>query len=182
MNILADLYLFPQPARAIAQGLQKQFPGFGEEQALDCFSYLEKKGYVRTEKRKDGQRTAAVTAEGIDLVEGAVADRGVLAAAPEFSGLAIKKEIRGGALSYCRMFPDCYNGDDEILAELRDMGFRTLAMDQVRHQLWYLSLKKFVELKTRPLGRDVVFMARITGRGIDVVEGAISDPGVACDG
>jgi len=182
LAIIADLYLFPQPDRALAGALAAQFPGVGESTVRDCFSYLEKKGFVKTVRRKDGQVTAEITAKGIDLVEGAVTDRGVLPARADFTGLTLKRGVRAGILAYCRRFPESFNGDDEILAELKELGLGGLLIEQVRYHIWYLDAKGYVEMKTHPIHGDLVFMARITAAGVDLAEGACSDPGVRADG
>lgn len=181
LGVIAELYLFPQTAEGMAQALAGQFADLDIEKVLDCFSYLEKKGYVKTGRAKGRRMTAGITAKGIDLVEGAVSDRGVLPARSDFTGLALKRSIRSGILSYCRQFPDSFNGDDEILAELKELGMGALIIEQVRYNIWYLSEKRFLELKTHPLKSDLVFLARITAQGIDLVEGAVNDPGVNHD-
>ncbi|VAX17020.1 hypothetical protein MNBD_NITROSPINAE04-849 [hydrothermal vent metagenome] len=178
LGVIAELYLFPQTDEALAQALAEQFPDLDTDGARDCFSYLEKKGYVETSRAKERRMTARITAKGIDLVEGAVTDRGILSARPDFTGLALKRSVRSGILAYCRQFPDSFNGDDEILAELKELGMGALIIEQVRYSIWYLSEKSFLELKTHPLKSDLVFFARITAKGIDLVEGGISDPGV----
>lgn len=178
LGVIAELYLFPQADEGMAQALAGQFPDLDIDRVRDCFSYLEKKGYIKTSRAKGRKMTARITARGVDLVEGAVTGRGVLPARPDFTGLALKRGVRSGILSYCRQFPDSFNGDDEILAELKELGMGALIIEQVRYNIWYLSEKCFLELKTHPLKSDLVFLARITARGIDLVEGAISDPGV----
>jgi hypothetical protein len=178
LGVIAELYLFPQTAEGLREALASQFARLDIEKVLDCFSYLEKKGYIKTGRAKGKNMSAAITAGGIDLVEGAVTDRGVLPASADFTGLSLKRSVRTGILNYCRQFPDSFNGDDEILAELKDLGMGALIIEQVRYNIWYLSEKGFVDLKTHPLRSDLVFLARITATGIDLVEGAVNDPGV----
>ncbi len=181
LDVLAELYIFPQTSRSVTRALAKQIDRVDTRKVRDSFTYLEKKKYVTTVRRKDGRITAAITAQGVDLVEGAAEDRGVLPANPDKSGLNLNRDIRAGALSYCRQFPESFNGDDEILAELRELGMTSLVIDQVASQIWYLADKGYLEMKTVAMKSGVVSLARITALGMDLVDGVISDPGVACD-
>ena len=179
LAIALDLYLFPQSSRSITHGLRKQYPTLTEERVRDCFYYLEKKGYLKTTKRKERHTTATITAQGVDLAEGAIADKGVLPARLDAAGLTVKRDIRARILAYCRAFPDSFSADDEILAELMELGFDAVLMEQIRFHIWYLAGKGMLDMRTHPLRSDLVFMARITAKGMDVIDGAITDPGVA---
>jgi len=181
LDVLAEAYIFPQTSASVAGTLSKQVARVETRKVRDSFTYLEKKKYVTTARRKDGRITATITARGVDLVEGAVEDRGVLPANPDKSRLNLNRAIRGGALCYCRRFPESFNGDDEILAELRELGMASLVIDQVACQLWYLADKGYLEMKTVVMKTGVVSLARITAPGMDLVDGVISDPGVTCD-
>ncbi len=181
LHLLADLYLYPQSASALASALRLRDPYIDRQKVRDCFSYLEKKGYVSIRRAGDGKVKAIITSSGIDLVDGAVHDSGVLPARPNFTSQMTRKEIRKGVLSFLRQFPDSFNGDDEILAQLKELGLVDLMMDQVRFHIWYLSGKKLLEMKTSSLRDELVYYARITARGMDLLDGSIEDPGVNCD-
>ena len=183
LTALYDLYLFPQSDRAIASALrsiEKEIAS--DENVKDCLIYLEKKGLVTLQKGISNKVTARISASGVDIVEGASKDRGILSANPSLTGLATRRASRRFILSYCRQFPESFNGDDEIHAEFAERGLPHILIDQLRFHLWYLSGKNVVELKTQPVAGDVVYLARITAAGIDLLDGAISDPGVASHG
>ena len=179
---LADVYLFPQTGRGLASGLKDRFSWLDADRVEDCLSYLAKKGYVEIIHGKDGAGSARITAMGIDLAEGAATCRGVLSFKHDPARLSVKREIRFITLSYCRRFPDSFNGDDEILMELVQRGMTALTIDELRYHVWYLSRKGYLEMKTYPLQRDMVFLGRITARGIDLLEGSLTDAGVTIDG
>ncbi|VAX21096.1 hypothetical protein MNBD_NITROSPINAE02-500 [hydrothermal vent metagenome] len=181
LKTLADLYLYPQSGGALASALRSRHPYIDRQKVRDCFSYLEKKGYVSVSRARDGKVKAIITSKGIDLADGAVQDSGVLPARPNFTSLMTRKEIRKSVLSFLRQFPDSFNGDDEILAELKELGLVDLIMDQVRFHIWYLSGKKLLEMKTSSLRDELVYYARITARGMDLLDGGLVDPGVNCD-
>ncbi|MGK7346298.1 MAG: hypothetical protein ACNS63_10885 [Candidatus Nitrospinota bacterium M3_3B_026] len=179
--LLADLYLFPQSDRGIAAALKESLPGLDAGKVRDCFAYLEKKGYVAANRSRSGAVTARITASGLDVVEGAVSDRGILPASPDLAALAGKRQIRRAILAYCRQFPDSFNADDEIHHELKEMGMAGVIIEQARLHIWYLDGKGLLEMRTSPLSGDLVFLARITAKGMDLLEGNASDPGVAGD-
>ncbi len=179
LAIALDLYLFPQSPRSVAQTLRRQFPTLEEERVRDCFTYLEMKGYLKVARRRGRLLTATITADGVDLAEGAVTDKGVLPVRADLTGLSARRDTRARILAYCRQFPDSFSGDDEILAELKELGFGAVIMEQVRFHIWYLAGKGLLEMKTHPLQSDLVYLAKITAKGMDLIDGAITDPGVA---
>lgn len=183
LSALYDLYLFPQSDTSIAQALTAgPLADIGKESVRDCFVYLEKKGYVALQRGASKTVTARITAFGVDIVEGATKDRGILQVSATLTGLAGRKTARRAILAYCRQFPESYNGDDEIHSEFEELGLGHIMFDQIRFHLWYLSGKNLVELKTQPLAGDVVYLARITATGIDLLDGAVTDPGVFSHG
>jgi len=178
---LAGLYMFPQQDKALAAALQKRFPGLGVPALKDSLHYLQKKGYVAFHKAGKGPLGVRITPLGIDLVDGAVNDQGVLPTRPDFAGLMAKRAVRMGILSYCRQFPESCNGDDEIHADLVDQGMERLLADEVRFHIWYLAGKGYLEMKSHQVNNDVACFARITALGMDLADGVITDPGVTTD-
>jgi hypothetical protein len=83
---------------------------------------------------------------------------------------------------YCYTFRDIFNEDAEIHSEFRASGFSNLLIEEVRFHMWYLTHKKCLELKTPELAGDLVFMARITADGVDVVENSRTDAGISHGG
>lgn len=182
LNLLADLYLFPQSDRVLTEALRDRAPDMDRKAVRDCFAYLEKKGYVVVNRSHAGAATARITSKGVDLIEGAATDRGVLSAtSSDRAALSVKRQIRAAVLSYLRLFPESFNGDDEIHAELVEMGMAALPLDQVRYHIWYLAGKDLLEMKTHPLHGDMIYLARITARGMDVADGGEKEDGVTCD-
>ncbi len=179
LTVLYDLYLFPQSDRGLAAVLKGRNSSVDIEKVKDCFTYLEKKGYVVTTGRsREGDVLASVTALGVDMVEGAIKDRGILPSDHELAGLSVKKEVRRVILAFLRLYPESFNADDEIVAELRELGMGAVFIDQVRFHIWYLSEKKLVEMKTHQMRFDIIHFARITALGMDLLEGSVSDHGV----
>ncbi|MBI4665357.1 MAG: hypothetical protein HY751_02980 [Nitrospinae bacterium] len=178
LQLLAGLYLFPQADRAIAGALRKRFPDMDAKSVRDCLSYLAKKGYVSITRLGDGALSAQITPAGIDIVDGAMEDDGVLPGRADLSALTAKKSIRQALLNYCRQFPESFNGDDEMGMTLADQGMERVLIDQVRFHIWYLSGKGFLDLRSQPVNGDVVYLARITALGMDVADGIAADPGV----
>ncbi|MBI4827235.1 MAG: hypothetical protein HY804_00195 [Nitrospinae bacterium] len=176
--LLAQLYLFPQTVRALTAALGARFPGLEQDAARDALMYLEKKGYIRLAQGQGGRTTARVTPKGIDLADGAISDDAISPIRPGPAALALARQTRLLILAYCRRFPEAWNGDDEILAETSPILAGAVSLDQVRYHLWYLAGKGCLEMKTRAHLRDVVVMARITARGMDLLDGATEDPGV----
>ncbi len=178
LTVLYDLYLFPQPAGSLVYVLRELNPSVTEKKVHALVAYLEKKNYVAI-KRKDGAvNSVRITSLGADVVEGAIQDRGVLPAWTELSGLVAKKGIRKAVLMFLAQYPESFSGDDEILAELYELGMRDVHLDEARFHIWYLSGKALVEMKTHPLSGDMVYCAKITALGTDVVEGHAKDSGV----
>lgn len=177
LTILYDLYLFPQPEEALLYVLRKLNPSVTEKKVRALITYLEKKNYLKT-RRKDGVvNSVRITSLGVDIVEGAVKDRGILFTPIELSGLVAKNGIRKAILQFLAQYPESFNGDDEILAELYELGMRDVHLDEARFHLWYLAGKGLVDMKTHPLGGDMVYCAKITALGTDVVDGNSKDSG-----
>ena len=176
--ILAGLYVFPQAETALTSALRPRFPGLDAKKLRDCLAYLEKKGYVTVNTADSGLRSVQITPAGMDVSDGAVSDHGVLPAQPGLTGLIVKRAIRAGVLAFCRQCPEAFNGDDEIHQDLLDQGMESLLIEQVRYHIWYLAKKGLLELRTHPANGDLVYLARITARGMDVNDGLLADPGV----
>jgi hypothetical protein len=178
LALLSDLYLFPQTDRLIAGALRDDTPGLTVETVRSALAYLSKKGYVDA-PHSGPALVARITAAGVDVAEGAVVDRGILAARPSFSGLSFKRQARRWILAYCAQFPNAWNADDEIHAEFAERGGGPMTLEQVRVGVWYLAGKGYVEMRTQPVAGEIAYLSRITAEGIDLVEGVDADPGVA---
>jgi succinate dehydrogenase flavin-adding protein (antitoxin of CptAB toxin-antitoxin module) len=132
--------------------------------------------------RRDKSRLSVrIEPKGIDLLDGALSVRGVEKSSSRYSRLGYKKEIRRGILVYCYSFHEFFNEDTEILQEFRQSGFSNLLIEEVRYHMWYLNKKSLLELKTPDVEDEVIFLARITARGMDVLDNNESEPGVSHD-
>ncbi len=170
----SDLYLHPLTDRAIVANLKNRFSALTIEHARELFDYLQQKGLV-TLRKTWSAHSIQVTTKGIDLLDGAIKVRGIEASCREFAKLEYKKEIRRGILAYCYSFQTFFNEDTEILEEFRDSGFLNLLLEEIRFHIWYLGQNELLEIKSFSLGGDQVFMARLTAKGVDVVENSSSE-------
>jgi hypothetical protein len=183
LQVLYELYLFPQSDTAVAQALAAgPLADARREEIRDAFSYLEKKGYIALQRGRNDAVTAQITPFGIDIVEGAAIDRGILPVGVSSASLSGRRSSRRWILSFLRQFPESFSGDDEIHAEFVDQGMGPALLDRIRFDLWYLAGKQLVDLKTHPVAGDVVYVARITASGIDLLDGTYADPGVLTHG
>ena len=180
LQLARELYLHPQSDAVIKASLKRNIPGLTIEQVRETISYLAEKGLV-TELKDKSRRSASITPKGIDVVDGAIAVRGVETSGGHFARLGYKKELRRGILVYCYSFHEFFNEDTEILQEFRQSGFSNLLMEELRFHMWYLGRKSLLELKTPELEDDVLFLARITAKGMDVLDSNETDPGVSHD-
>lgn len=178
LQLTRELYLHPQTDRAIASNLRPRFPALALEHLHELFNYLAGKELVVLRKNRSAL-SVQITPKGIDLLDGAITVRGVEPSSAQFTRLEYKKEVRRKILAYCNSFQEYFNEDTEILEEFRESGFFNLLMEEVRFHLWYLNQKSMLDLKTYSVGGEQVFMARITAKGIDVIENNETDPGVS---
>jgi len=173
-----ELYLHPQTDRAIASNLKTRFPALSMEHVQELFNYLEQKELVLL--RKTGTSCSIqITPAGVDVLDGAITVRGVEASSAKFTRLEYQKELRRKIMSYCNSFQEYFNEDTEILEEFRESGFSNLLLEEIRFHLWYLDRKSLLTLNTFSVGGDQIFMARITAKGIDVIENSAEEPGVS---
>ena len=178
LQLARELYLHPQTDRAIASNLKTRFPALSLEHVQELFNYLEQKELVLL--RKNGSTSSIqITPAGIDVLDGAVTVRGVEASSGQYTKLEYQKELRRKILSYCNSFQEYFNEDTEILEEFRESGFSNLLLEEIRFHLWYLDRKSLLTLNTYSVGGEQVFMARITAKGIDVIENGASEAGVS---
>ena len=180
LQLAGELYLHPQTDKAIASNLKARFPALTLEHVQELFNYLAAKGLVVIRENRSAL-SVQITPMGIDLLDGAIAVRGVESSSAQFAKLEYKKEIRRKILSYCNSFQEYFNEDTEIRDEFRESGFLNLLIEEIRFNLWYLNQKSMLDLKTFSVGGEQVFMARITPKGIDVIENNEADPGVSGD-
>ncbi|MFQ5432929.1 MAG: hypothetical protein ACE5EN_10535 [Nitrospinota bacterium] len=180
LQLTRELYLHPQSDAAIKASLKRNIPGLTIEQVRETIGYLAEKGLV-TELKDKSRLSASITPKGIDVIEGAVSVRGIQTSSGRFARLGYKKELRRGILIYCYSFHDFFNEDTEILQEFRQSGFSNLLMEEMRFHMWYLGEKSLLELKTPEIEGDALFLARITAKGMDVLDNYVSDPGVSHD-
>lgn len=180
LQLTRELYLHPQSDAAIKASLKRNIPGLTIEQVRETIGYLAEKGLV-TELKDKSRLSASITPKGIDVIEGAVSVRGIQTSSGRFARLGYKKELRRGILIYCYSFHEFFNEDTEILQEFRQSGFSNLLMEEMRFHMWYLGEKSLLELKTPEIEGDALFLARITAKGMDVLDNYVSDPGVSHD-
>jgi hypothetical protein len=178
LQIARELYLHPQTGRAIASNLKTRFPALSLEHVHELFNYLAGKELVLLRENRSAL-SVQITPKGIDLLDGAITVRGVEPSSAQFTRLEYKKEVRRKILAYCNSFQEYFNEDTELLDEFRESGFSNLLIEEIRFHLWYLNQKSMLDLKTFAVGGEQVFMARITPRGIDVIECNETDPGVS---
>ncbi|MBI5816683.1 MAG: hypothetical protein HZB29_13860 [Nitrospinae bacterium] len=181
LELLAGLYMFPQKDASLAASLKPRFPGLVQKDVKDCLSYLGKKGYLSVHRTGRRPATFQITPLGIDIVDGALNDQGIIPTRPDPAALMAKKAVRSGVVAYCRQYPESFNGDDEIHIDLLDQGMERLLLDDVRYHIWYLAGKEYLEMKTHPASNGVIYLARITARGMDLADGVLSDAGVTND-
>ncbi len=180
LQLARELYLHPQSGAAMAENLKAHAHDADADAVTGHLLYLADCGLLSL--RKSGrQLSVQVTPKGIDVLDGALAVRGVAPGDPHLSHLPYKKELRRGILLYCYNFRDSFNEDAEIQAEFRAAGFSNLLAEEVRFHIWYLCQKGYLDLKTPHLAGDLLFMAKITADGVDVVENARKDPGISHD-
>lgn len=178
LQLARELYLHPQRDVTMAENLKGQFHDIDTETIQNHFLYLAERGLLAARRTKNGM-SAQITAKGIDVLDGAAAERGVEPTSPHASRLAYKKEIRRVVLQYCYTFRESFNEDAEIMAEFASSGFSNLLPDEVRFHMWYLRHKGCLELKTPTIAGEMVFMAKITADGVDVVEQNRKEPGIS---
>lgn len=182
LSALNEVYIFPQSERALLAAITELKPDLTERDVRAGLTYLEKKGYATIHNGPDGERSARVSSDGVDLAEGAARDRGIAILKFNPRELRLKRALRHSILSYLSWFPESYSSDDEMLDEFQKSFGLTPTLDQIRFGIWYLFGKSLIEMKTRHLFGDFIYLARITARGIDILDGTESDPGVARDG
>ena len=180
LQLARELYLHPQSDAAIKASLIRNIPGLTIEQVRETISYLAEKELVSQVKDKS-RLSASITVKGIDVIDGAVPVRGIQTSSGHFTRLGYKKELRRGILVYCYSFREFFNEDTEILQEFRQSGFSNLLMEELRFHMWYLGQKSLIELKTPEIEGGVLFLARITAKGMDVLDNNEPDPGVSHD-
>lgn len=180
LQLARELYLHPQSDAAIRESLKPNYPGLTLEQVREIFNYLADKKLVSV-MRAGSRLSIRIEPKGIDLLDGALSVRGVEKSSSRYSRLGYKKEIRRGILVYCYSFHEFFNEDTEILQEFRQSGFSNLLVEEVRYHMWYLNKKSLLELKTPDVEDEVIFLARITARGMDVLDNNESEPGVSHD-
>ncbi|MFW2331141.1 MAG: hypothetical protein ACN4E2_02440 [Nitrospinota bacterium] len=181
LSILNDLYLFPQSERLIKSTVQEQFSNTTTKEIRDCFTYFSKRNYIDITGSNDDLLTAKITAKGVDIAQGSIIGKAILTSHLASSRLKLKKAIRSKILEYCSWYPESFNSDDEIHSELQDQNGSRISLESVRMDIWYLSEKCYTEMRTQPIFGDFIYLARITAKGINLVEQAISDPGVSQD-
>jgi len=180
LQLARELYLHPQSDAAIKASLKRNCPGLTLEHIRETIRYLAEKELVSVVKDKS-RLSASITPKGIDLIDGAITVRGIETSSGRFARLGYKKELRRGILVYCYSFHEFFNEDTEILQEFRQSGFSNLLMEELRFHMWYLGQKSLLELKTPEMEGDAFFLARITAKGMDVLDNNDSDPGVSHD-
>lgn len=175
-----ELYLHPQTDAAIKASLKQRYQALTLEEVRETFNYLAGKELVAVLRDK-ARLSIKITPKGIDLLDGAISVRGVEPANGRFNSLGYKKELRRGILVYCYSFHDFFNEDTEILQEFRQSGFSNILMEEVRFHIWYLEQKSLLETKRLDMDGTIIFLARITAKGMDVVDNNESDVGVTHD-
>ncbi len=180
LQLARELYLHPHSGISMAENLKAHFHDLNAEAVSGHFLYLADTGLLLLRKNRQGM-SVQITPKGIDVLDGAVAVRGVEPGDPQLARLSYKKELRRGILHYCYSFRDSFNEDAEMQAEFRTAGFSNLLIEEVRFHMWYLRHKDYLCLQTPSIGGDMVFMAKITPAGVDVVEQAKKDPGITHD-
>lgn len=92
-----------------------------------------------------------------------------------------QRDIRRGILFVLRAMPDCRINDDVIREALRAGGHDLTKADVCDHLMYLASDdKKYISLRRN---REIdIMVAQITGKGRDLVDGVISDPGVSLEG
>lgn len=175
-----ELYLHPQTDAAIKASLKQRYQALTLEEVRETFNYLADKELVAVLRDK-ARLSIKITPKGIDLLDGAISVRGVEPASSRFNSLGYKKELRRGILVYCYSFHDFFNEDTEILQEFRQSGFSNILMEEVRFHIWYLGRKSLLETKRLDMDGTIIFLARVTAKGMDVVDNNESDVGVTHD-
>ena len=175
-----ELYLHPQTDAAIKASLKQRYQALTLEEVRETFNYLADKELVALLRDK-ARLSIKITPKGIDLLDGAISVRGVEPASSRFNSLGYKKELRRGILVYCYSFHEFFNEDTEILQEFRQSGFSNILMEEVRFHIWYLEQKSLLETKRLDMHGTVIFLARITAKGMDVVDNNESDVGITHD-
>lgn len=175
-----ELYLHPQTDVAITESLKNRYPDLAPEQTGEAFHYLAEKNLAKVINRKN-RLLVQITPSGIDVLDGAETLRGLEPSSSRYARLGYKKEFRRGILLYCSSFHEFFNEDTEIHAEFRQSGFSNLLIEEVRFHMWYLAEKSFLELKKVDMDGDLIFMARITARGMDIADGNDTDTGISHD-
>ncbi|GMT42514.1 MAG: hypothetical protein IEMM0002_0925 [bacterium] len=173
-----ELYLHPQTDAAITGNLKQRYPGLTPEIVREAFNYLagKKLAAIFTPKNR---LSIQITPGGIDVLDGAVTISGVEPSSSRYARLGYKKELRRVILLYCCNFHEFFNEDAEIHAEFIQSGFSNLLLEEVRFHIWYLAQKSLLELKRVDMDGDLIFMARITPQGMDVIDGSEINVGVS---
>lgn len=123
-----------------------------------------------------------ITPVGVDIATGAVAVDGVTKTDPYESGLAVKKDLRRGVLSFLRDRLNFLVEDMDLLEMFARDGFGALELGELQSHLWYLEGKKYVELRRIRIGDAYNCAAKITALGANVLAGDSYDVGVTAHG
>ncbi len=180
LELSRELYLHPITDRAITENIKERHPNLTKACVREHIHYLAAKDMAVLHKKKNTQ-SIGITTRGIDVLDGAINVRGVEPSDSQSTRLSYKKELRRGILLYCNSFKESYNEDSEIHAEFRASGFKNLILEEIRFHTWYLEQKKFLEVKSYSAVGGLIFLARITADGIDLLENTITDAGVSND-
>jgi len=172
-----ELYLYPQTDAAVRENLVQRYPGLSVSEVREAFRYLDDKKLARLIGDR-GRQSICITPQGIDVLDGSLTVRGVETSNGKLTRLAYLKELRRGILLYCYSFHEFFNEDGEILAEFRQTGFTNLLLEEVRFHMWYLHGKALLQLRKPEIDGEVVFLARITARGMDVIDRNETETGV----
>lgn len=123
-----------------------------------------------------------ITPAGMDIITGAVAVAGVRPIDPYDGGLAVKKDLRRGVLSFLNDRPNAFVEDMDLLDLFARDGFGALELGELQAHLWYLEGKGYVELRRIRIGDALNCVAKITATGANVLVGDSYDVGVSAHG
>lgn len=119
-----------------------------------------------------------ITPTGVDIITGAAKVDGVRETSPYESGLAVKKDLRRGILSFLHDRLNYLVEDVDLLDMFARDGFGALELGELQSHLWYLEGKKYVELRRIRIGDAYNCAAKITAQGANVLAGDSYDVGV----
>ncbi len=186
LQVANDLYLHTISDRHMKESLGKFHLRLSVSDIRRQYEYLSRiegeklSAVLNVQKLEEHDMwTARITSSGVDLLTGAANVNGVRSGDPVVENLPLKKDIRRGILAHLNEKPGEFMEDVDLVEQFIEDGFFHVDLPEIQYQLWYLSGKGAIEMKTIRIGSASNYTAKISSKGCDILAGDEFDIGVS---